>query len=118
LRDLAVDHAVAEFLLVVVVRGLDTFGEHEAKVVLRQVIRFDCRRSLGRVFDDREPRSKILGLFRNMKIARVKGKRREIRQMLAEQSRRLLEKYREGRAAGETCPLRQALSNPVSPDGD
>lgn len=54
--------------------------------------------------------------YDNMKIARVKGKRREVRRMLAEQSRRLLEKYRVGSAVGETCPLRQALSNPVSSD--
>ena len=51
-------------------------------------------------------------------IARVKGKRREVRRMLAEQSRRLLGQYREGRVVGETCPLRQALSKPVSPDSD
>lgn len=56
--------------------------------------------------------------YDNMKIPHVKGKRREVRRMLAEQSRRLLEKYRAGRAVGETCPLRQALSNTVSPDGD
>ena len=56
--------------------------------------------------------------YDNMKIARVKGKRREVRRMLAEQSRRLLEKYRAGRAVGEACPLRQALLNSVSTDGD
>ena len=56
--------------------------------------------------------------YDNMKIARVKDKRREVRRMLAECSRRLLEKYRAGRAVGETCPLRQALLNSVSPDGD
>jgi hypothetical protein len=32
--------------------------------------------------------------YDNMKIARFRGKRREVRRMLAEQSRRLLEKYR------------------------
>jgi hypothetical protein len=32
-----------------------------------------------------------------------------IRRMLAEQSRRLLEKYRAGHAADQTCPLQQAL---------
>ena len=31
--------------------------------------------------------------YDNMKIARIKGKRREVRRMLAEQSRKLLEKY-------------------------
>jgi hypothetical protein len=49
--------------------------------------------------------------YDNMKIPRIKGKRREVRRMLAEQSRRLLEKYRAGQAADQTCPLRQALSN-------
>jgi hypothetical protein len=46
-----------------------------------------------------------------MKIPHVKGKRREVRRMLAEQSRRLLEKYRAGGAIDLTCPLQQALSD-------
>jgi hypothetical protein len=49
--------------------------------------------------------------YDNMKIPRIKGKRREVRRMLAEQSRRLLEKYRAGSAADPTCPLRRALSS-------
>jgi hypothetical protein len=56
--------------------------------------------------------------YDNMKIARVKGKRREVRRMLAENSRLLLEKYRRGRAADKTCPLQQALSNQVTCAGD
>ena len=48
--------------------------------------------------------------YDNMKIARIRGKRREVRRMLAEQSRRLLEKYRRGHAADPACPLQQALS--------
>jgi hypothetical protein len=47
--------------------------------------------------------------YDNMKIARVRGKRREVRRMLAEQSRRLLETYRAGRTAEPACPLQQAL---------
>lgn len=47
--------------------------------------------------------------YDNMKIARVRGKRREVRRMLAEQSRRLLEKYRSGQTADPICPLQQAL---------
>ena len=48
--------------------------------------------------------------YDNMKIPRVKGKRREVRRMLAEQSRRLLEKYRSGAAVHtESCPLQQAI---------
>ena len=53
--------------------------------------------------------------YDNMKIPRIKGKRREVRRMLAEQSRRLLEKYRAGRAADPTCPLQQALSQAATP---
>lgn len=55
--------------------------------------------------------------YDNMKIARVKGKRREVRRMLAEESRRLLEKYRKGQLAeSASCPLQLALtqSNPQS----
>ncbi len=49
--------------------------------------------------------------YDNMKIARLKGKRREVRRMLAEESRRLLESYREGRPADATsCPLQRALA--------
>jgi len=45
-----------------------------------------------------------------MKIPRVKGQRREVRQMLAQRSRHLLEKYRRGEDADATCPLRKAIS--------
>jgi len=48
--------------------------------------------------------------YDNMKIPRIKGKRREVRRMLAEQSRRLLEAYRAGHAVDQSCPLRQTLS--------
>ncbi len=49
--------------------------------------------------------------YDNMKIARIRGKRREVRRMLAEQSRRLLETYRNGQPADKTgCPLHVALS--------
>ena len=49
--------------------------------------------------------------YDTMQIARVKGKRLEVRRMLAERSRVLLDKYRDGRAAESTCPLRQAIVN-------
>lgn len=50
--------------------------------------------------------------YDDMKIPRVKGKRREVRRMLAEQSRRLLESYRAGRAVdSEACPLQQAIDS-------
>ncbi len=43
-----------------------------------------------------------------MKIPRVKGKRREVRRMLAERSKDLLSQYRSGEAV-EECPLRKVL---------
>ena len=49
--------------------------------------------------------------YDNMRIARVKGKRRAVRRMLAEESRRLLENYRKGRPMDATsCPLQRALA--------
>jgi len=48
--------------------------------------------------------------YDNMKILRVKGKRREVRRMLAEQSRRLLQVYREGQKV-EFCLLSKALKS-------
>lgn len=48
--------------------------------------------------------------YDNMHIARVKGRRRETRRMLAERSRELLDEYRAGRADSlHACPLQQAL---------
>lgn len=49
--------------------------------------------------------------YDHMHIARVKGRRRETRRMLAERSRELLDTYRTGRADEVVnCPLRSALS--------
>lgn len=49
--------------------------------------------------------------YDHMKIARVKGKRREVRRMLAEASRNLLNEYRSGnKVDAQSCPLQQALS--------
>lgn len=47
--------------------------------------------------------------YDSMPIPRVKGKRREIRRMLAQRSKELLARYRQGEAVGEECPLRRAL---------
>ena len=49
--------------------------------------------------------------YDSMTIARIKGKRREVRRMLAARSKSLLDRYRGGatEVAG-VCPLRQALS--------
>ena len=49
--------------------------------------------------------------YENMQIPRVKGKRREVRRKLAEESRRLLEKYRRGQPSdASSCPLQLALT--------
>jgi hypothetical protein len=48
--------------------------------------------------------------YDNMKIPLIKGKRREVRRMLAEQSRRLLQVYRSGQSVDPlNCPLTRAL---------
>ncbi|MGI9444011.1 MAG: DUF2293 domain-containing protein [Rubripirellula sp.] len=48
--------------------------------------------------------------YDHMKIPRVKGKRREVRRMLAEESRRLLSRYRTGDVVDAgACPLQRAL---------
>lgn len=50
--------------------------------------------------------------YDTMKIARIKGERREVRRQLAEESRRLLAKYRSGEPVEATnCPLQVALAN-------
>jgi hypothetical protein len=48
--------------------------------------------------------------YDGMTIPRVKGKRREVRRMLAARSRELLSRYRRGEPALEGCPLKKALS--------
>jgi hypothetical protein len=48
--------------------------------------------------------------YESMKIARIKGKRREVRQMLAQRSQELLGRYRRGETVGEECPLKRALT--------
>lgn len=47
--------------------------------------------------------------YEGMVITRVKGKRREVRRMLAQRSKELLACYRRGEAGGEKCPLKKAL---------
>lgn len=55
--------------------------------------------------------------YDHMKIARVKGERREVRQELASISRKLLERYRRGVATDAlSCPLQRALADvPATP---
>ena len=49
--------------------------------------------------------------YDDMQIPRVKGKRREVRRMLAQRSRELLDGYRRGRAVDRgRCPLWRALN--------
>jgi hypothetical protein len=49
--------------------------------------------------------------YEAVKIPRVKGKRREVRRLLAEQSRQLLDAYRRGDGVDPArCPLQRALS--------
>ena len=47
--------------------------------------------------------------YDSMKIPREKGKRREVRRMLAQRSKELLEQYRRGVGARGPCPLLTAL---------
>lgn len=47
--------------------------------------------------------------YDSMKIPREKGKRREVRRMLAQRSHQLLQRYRDGEPISENCPLAQAL---------
>ncbi|MDB4638176.1 MAG: DUF2293 domain-containing protein [Planctomycetaceae bacterium] len=49
--------------------------------------------------------------YDEMKIARIKGKRREVRRQLAQQSRAILDSYRRGDAIETQCPLQRALEN-------
>ena len=49
--------------------------------------------------------------YESMKIPRVKGKRRDVRRMLAQRSQELLSRYRRGEAVGEECPLKKALAD-------
>jgi len=47
--------------------------------------------------------------YDSMKIPRIKGKRREVRRMLAQRSKELLGRYRRGESVGEDCPLKKTL---------
>ena len=47
--------------------------------------------------------------YDSMKIPRIKGKRREIRRILAHRSEELLARYQRGEVVGEGCPLGRAL---------
>jgi hypothetical protein len=53
--------------------------------------------------------------YDGMAIPRVKGKRREVRRLLAQRSKQLLERYRRGEVVPESCPLKKALAVLRSP---
>jgi Uncharacterized conserved protein (DUF2293) len=56
--------------------------------------------------------------YDGMVIPRVKGKRREVRRMLAARSKELLSLYRRGEPAPEACPLQRALADGLSARDD
>ena len=51
--------------------------------------------------------------YDSMAIPRVKGKRREVRRMLAQRSQEVLHRYRHGEPVLEGCPLQKALAGSV-----
>jgi hypothetical protein len=59
--------------------------------------------------------------YDGMAIPRVKGKRREVRRVLARRSQELLGRYRRREPVPEGCPLKKALMNlppaPIQPPG-
>ena len=56
--------------------------------------------------------------YDEMVIPRVKGKRREVRRMLARRSQELLRRYRRGEPVGDDCPLKKALVMRAEAGGD
>lgn len=48
--------------------------------------------------------------YDSMKIPRIQGKRREVRRMLAQRSKELLDRYRRDEKLAAECPLREALA--------
>jgi hypothetical protein len=48
--------------------------------------------------------------YDTMRIARIKGERRQVRRMLAQRSMELLHAYRNGLEPASDCPLQQALA--------
>jgi hypothetical protein len=55
--------------------------------------------------------------YDGMAIPRVRGKRREVRRLLARRSQELLARYRRGEPVPEACPLMRALAVAV-PEGE
>lgn len=55
--------------------------------------------------------------YDDLVIPRVKGRRREVRRMLAQRSKEWLSRYRRGEANGDQCPLVSALDRISPADG-
>lgn len=55
--------------------------------------------------------------YDTMKIPRVRGKRREVRRMLAQRSKELLAGYRRGEPSAATCPLVRGLASTTNGGG-
>ena len=55
--------------------------------------------------------------YDTMKIPRVKGKRREVRRMLAQRSKELLASYRRGEPSAASCPLVRGLNSGIDGGG-
>jgi len=53
--------------------------------------------------------------YDSLVIPRLKGKRREVRRMLAQHSKELLERYRRGEPVGDECPLKNCMMKPFPP---
>jgi hypothetical protein len=56
--------------------------------------------------------------YDSLAIPRVRGKRREVRRMLARRSHELLDDYRRGEAVAEDCPLQMALAGGLCAQAD
>ncbi len=56
--------------------------------------------------------------YDSMAIPRVRGKRREVRRMLAARSKELLDRYRQGAPVPAGCPLQTAFASRSSGQGD
>jgi hypothetical protein len=52
--------------------------------------------------------------YDGMVVPRVRGKRREVRRMLAARSKELLQRYRRGEPVPDGCPLQEALVSSVA----
>jgi hypothetical protein len=50
-----------------------------------------------------------------MVIPRIKGKRREVRRLLAARSKELLGRYRRGEPVPDECPFQKVLTSPAAP---